>query len=315
MTKVKTRVYCCGGAGLNIGVNLQWHPDLVYIDTCDKNVSSSHDIDRVFLTEGTRGAGKNRAFIMPKVRHQIAPFLERYPAGDFNIVLFSMGGGSGSVLGPLIVSALAKAGETVIPVVVSGIESTEVLQNDIDTMKTLEGIAAATNTPINICPIENVNGVPYSEIDKDAVFAVHALIYLSNQKHERLDVLDLDHWARFTSKHSYIQPQLCELHIHTSRQEAASVPEMISVASLYTDASKEVAYGNPFVRTVGIASPDDEDALSEQLHFVINSVGIQERIKSLLDQKQEHHRQQVRYTQRAAIVDIDDNRSDDGFVL
>ncbi|AEH03455.1 tubulin PhuZ [Pseudomonas phage PhiPA3] len=315
MSKVKTRVYCCGGTGMDIGVNLQWHPDLVFIDTCDKNVTADHDLERVFLTEGTRGAGKNRRYMLPIIRPQVPGFLERYPAGDFNIVVFGLGGGSGSTIGPVIVSELAKAGESVAVVCMSGIEATEVLQNDIDTLKTLEGIAAATNTPVVINHIENVNGVPYTELDKEAIFNIHALINLTSQKHVRLDKLDIDNWINFTKKHNQIQPQLCQLHISNNRQEATSVPEPIAIASLFADASREVAFGTPFVRTVGISDVSDPDLLADQLHFVINSIGVASLFGSLTKQKQELEAAQVRYQQRNAIIDIDDNRTDDGFVV
>lgn len=314
-TKLKNRQYFCGGTGMTAGLPFVANEGTAYIDTSDADLVEGHDTDKVFLTEGTRGGGKDRKFILDKVRPQVPKFLERFPAADFNIVCFSLGGASGSTTGPLVIHDLAKKGETVVAVVVGGTESTDVLKNDTDTLKTLEGIAAATGTPIPVVYIENSSGVSFNDINEDVADAINALLVLTSQKHRRLDVMDIENWIRFNRKHPQIAPQLCQLHIFTNRQEAALVQEPISIASLYTDPSKEVSFGTPFARTVGYANPEDPDLVAEQLHFVINTLGIEETVKGLEDLKLVSQRQQQNFRQRAAIIDPDDERTEDGFVV
>lgn len=313
MSKVKTQVYFCGGCGMDIGPLVN-HADVAYIDTCDKNLTEKHDVSKVFLTEGTRGAGANRRFILPLVRPQIKPFLERFPAGQANIVVFGGGGGSGSTTGPLIVAELLKQGETVFVVVINGIGSTEYIQNDIDTLKTLEGISSNVQGNVVFIPVDCAPGVPFSVVDAEAAFNIHAILNLTSQRNARLDVMDVHNFVNFQHRIPGFIPQLCVMSIHTSRQEAASVQEMLAVASLYTDAAKEVPFGSPFVHQVGISNPHDPELVADQLHFVISTNGVQDVMKALDDMKQEQARIQARYSQRRAIIDVDDNRTEDGFV-
>ena len=314
ISKPKTSVYFVGGCALNIGVDLQWHDNVAFIDTCDKNLTDRHNLDNTFITEGTRGAGGNRRYIYPKVVNQIKRILEDFPSGDFNIVCFSGSGGSGSTIAPLLIAELTKQGESVVGVMVSGIESSSVVQNAIDTLKTLEGIAANNGKPVVVNHTCNLAGVPYTAINHEVVKTIHALINLTNQQHSRLDVMDVNNWLQYTTKLTAMHPQLSLLHVCDNRQDANAIPEMISVASLYTDASREVPFTSPYISTTGIADATD-NMVAEQLHFVINSLGVTETMKQLEDVKLEQHRHQVKHIQRTSIVDIDDNRNADGFVL
>lgn len=311
--KSKIAVYFCGGTGLNIGKNLNdLDVDICYLDTSDRNITEDHDKSKIFLTKNTVGAGKNRGYILPIVRPQINNVLSRFPAADFNIVVFGTSGGSGNILGSLLVSEMLKANETVVVVGISGLESTEVVNNSLDALKTLEGISLNQGKVIPMVHLINGVGVPYAVTNDEADFYIRALCDLTAQTHERLDVKDIEHWVNFTGK-AGIQPQLCELKIFDNRKDASTVNEMLSVASLFTDEKQEVPFGSPFVRTTGIAKPGS--IIADQLHFIINSIGIEEIVKSLEDIKSESHRHQSKYRQRNSTLDIDDEADDDGFVV
>lgn len=309
-----TRIYYLGGTGLDVASYMQLDSkdvNEVYVDTCNKNVTDSHDNANLFITEGTRGAGKDRRAIMPKIRPQIASILQRFPPADFNILVFGTSGGSGSSLAALILSQMLNAGETVVCVGVSGIESTEVLDNSIATLKTLEGIASKSGLPVLLKHIRNSVGVTFQTVDLEVCNYLEALCLLSSQQNSRLDVKDIDNWVKFTRKVT-VAPQLCELTIVNTRQEASAIPEMLSVANLYSDASQEIPYGTPFVRTTGISN--DESLQGGELHFVVSTAGIEGIYKDLVDLKAEHHRLQVNFRQRNTVLDIDDDADEDGIV-
>lgn len=311
--KSKVAVYYCGGTGLNIGKNLtELNVDVCYVDTSDRNLTEAHAKERTFLTKGTVGAGKDRAYILPIVRPQVPNILSRFPAADFNVVVFGTSGGSGNILGSLLVSEMLKAGETVAVVAVAGIESTEVIDNALDALKTLEGISMNRDKVILMNHISNAEGVPFSITNEEAEYNIRAICDLVSQEHARLDVKDIEHWANF-NKRAGIQPQLCELKIFDNRKEASAVNEMLAVASLFTDESQEATFGSPFVRTTGIAKPGS--IIADQLHFVVNIVGIEEIVKNLEDVKIELHRHQSKYRQRNTTIDIDDSVDEDGFVV
>lgn len=312
---VKTCFIFAGGAGLNVATHVTDLSNVFCIDTCDKNIVDAHSRTKVFLTKGTRGAGKNRAFILPKVRPQIPDFMATLPEADFYVVCYSLGGGSGSVLGPLITAALADRQAAFVSFVIGAMESPEVLQNGIDTMKSLESIAVRKATPIVINYTPNVNGQSYEFINGQVAGNIRHLAFLTNQNHGRLDVHDVNNWVRFTDKHKTLIPQVCELHITNNRKDAEAVPEPIAIASLYLDPNKEFAFGTPVVRTAGIMKADDMDMTEEQLHFVINSVGVVEVMKTISDTKIEAVRIQAKFVQRNPLLDPDDVADDDGMVV
>lgn len=312
---VKTCFIFTGGCGLNVATHLLDLPNVHCFDTCDKNVVPEHRNVNMFLTKGTRGAGKNRAFILPKVRPQVPAMMATIPEADFYVICYSLGGGSGSVLGPLITSALADRGAAFVSFVIGAKESPEVLQNGIDTMKTLEAIAVRKEVPVVIHYTPNVNGQTYEKTNEYVAEHIRRVALLTNQNHNRLDVHDVINWVRYNIKHKELIPQVCELHISDNRSDAESVPEAISIASLYLDPAKEYAFGAGVVRTTGIMKQQDLDITDEQLHFVINSIGVVEVMKSLTDAKIEVTRQQAKFVQRNPLLDPDDVADDDGMVV
>lgn len=312
---VKTCLIFAGGTGMNIATELVDLPNVHCFDTCDKNIVDAHRDVNVYLTKNTRGAGGNRKVILPLVRPQIPELMATIPEADFYIVVYSLGGGSGSVLAPLITNQLANRKATFVSFVVGAMESTDMLGNDIDTLKGLEALAVQKGIPLVVNYTPNSQGRSFSAINKEIADKIRQLVYMTNQNHGRLDVHDVNNWVRFTDKHDYLIPQLCELHIETTRKDAENVPEPISIISMYADPAKEIAFGTPVYRKVGIIKPDDLDALDEQTHFVINSVGVLEIMKTISDAKLEMTRQQARFAQRNPILDADDNIDDDAMVV
>lgn len=313
---IKVCLLNAGGTGLNVATYLTDLGDAVHcFDTCDKNVVDKHRDVNVYITKGTRGAGGNRKVILPLIRPQLKELTDSIPEADFYIVTYSLGGGSGSVIGPLLTAHLADRKAAFVSFVVGAMESSDTLGNDIDTMKSLESIAVKKQLPIVVNYTPNTQGRTFDAINAEIAEKIRKVVFLVNQNHGRLDVNDVANWVRFTDKHTYLLPQVCELHIETNRKDAENVPEAISLLSLYLDPTKEFAFGTPIYRKAGVIKEDDLECTDEQLHFVINSVGVVEIMKTITDAKQEMSRQQARYVQRNPILDPDDNADDDGMVV
>jgi hypothetical protein len=313
MNKVKTRIYFCGGTGLNIGSQFSMvHPDCSFVDTSRSNLSDNISPTDLFITEGTDGAGADRRYILPIVEPQIPSVLERFQPGDFNVVVFSAAGGSGSVIGPLLMRDLLTAGEAAVAVVIGADDSTTILTNTINTIKSLESMSIRAKAPLAMMYQENVNGVPFAEVDAVVLQALDAMVLLTNQNNDRLDTKDVSNWVQFHKLHP-IAPQLCTLYVEFSRQDAAAILEPIAVASLFNDADKVSAFGNPYSRTVGIVR-DTHAMPADQLHFVINTVGVDETMKSLEERRTEQTRTQSNWRQRKPVVSQDDHLSQSGIV-
>lgn len=312
---VKTCVIMVGGTGLNLAAKLKDIDNVYCIDTCDKNITDAHRGMNVFTTEGTRGAGKNRKYMVDKIRNQIPAIMDFIPEADFYILGYGLGGGSGSTIAPLIINRLADRNAAFVSFVIGGVESTEVLDNCRDTLKSLEAISVRKAIPIVVNYTSNANGASYEVLNEAVVADIRRVVCLTNQNHQRMDYLDVTNWVRFTDKHKNLLPQICELHISTNRQDAENVPEPIGVASLYLDPSKEHAFGSPVVRTTGIMKDNDISVTDEQMHFIINTVGVSEIVKDIKDMRVELGRQQAKFVQRNPLLDPDDIIDEDNMVV
>lgn len=89
--------------------------DPAFIDTSRSNLTPEIPEEKIYILDNTDGSGKVRRENHAQISSSIKHILQSQQPGEFNIVVFSASGGSGSVLGPLIVSELLARG---LPVVV-----------------------------------------------------------------------------------------------------------------------------------------------------------------------------------------------------
>jgi len=311
---VKTRLYACGGAGVNLGQRV--NPEMIqpcYVDTSQSNRTEALDQDLCYFIEELDGSGKNRKENYSVIAKEVENILARYQPGDFNIVLFSMAGGSGSVIGPLVIKALLEAGETAVAVLVGSDDSAISVTNTINTLKSLESVSVMVGQPVVTVYHENTAGVPRKVIDDEVEFVLHALTELTSQNNRELDTQDLTNWVQY-HKVCPVRPQLSALSVFDNRQEAAKQIEPISVASLYADPDKDNPFGSPHYATVGYPR-EGTMQLSDQLHFVINTADIEETFNHLTERQSELNKAYSSYRQRKAVVDVDDDVTGDGMIL
>ncbi len=169
---VDLSVICCGGAAINIlrkyrelyepivgddviGNNTITH---VAIDTSlsnmekagfhkgqegDLNVPAHSDdyigVEDFIISES--GAGKNRASLLKDIQYKLDKSKVYDTFGDINIFIFSMSGGSGSVIAPLLIREAGKRGKRTIAIgIVDTCSETDCI-NSINTIRTLESFA------------------------------------------------------------------------------------------------------------------------------------------------------------------------------
>lgn len=311
---IKTRLYACGGCGTNLGQLLDSdHVGTCYIDTSRSNRTDQLGDDVCHFLEDADGSGKNRRENYEPIVREVGVILDRFEPTDFNIVLFSASGGSGSIIGPLIMKDLLERAYPVVAVVVGADDSAIAVTNTTNTLKSLESISAVAGQPVIMAYHENTAGVTRQMIDDEVLFVLESLSELTSQNNQELDTADLTNWVQYQKVAPSVQPQLSALSIFDTRQEAASQIEPIAVASLYNDPGKDTAFGNPFYATVGY--PRQEMALAEQLHFVINTVDVEDVFSHLTERRSELNKAYSQYRQRRTRVDIDDNLTGDGLVL
>lgn len=313
MNPIKTRMYFTGGAGLNLGTEYSPNSDSVcFMDSSEANLKHKKlASDRLYIIPGTDGAGGDQSFMMPFARKHAPLMLAEYPPAEFNIVVTSGGGGTGPTIAVSLVAELLKMKANFIVVVVGGYDATKRVRNTINTMKNLEMLALKHQAPVVVAYVSNAGGE--AAADDEALFILSALDALTDQENDRLDTKDIENFVNF-HRITSVPPQLCTLHIRENRATASQVMEPISVAVLVNDISKDVPYGSALVRTVGITQKEGKIP-GDQLHFIINSVGVTDVFEDLEQTMTKLNTVQSGYRQRrASFVQEDLSSDDDMFV-
>lgn len=298
MEQVKTRMYFTGGCGLNLGMEYSPTSESVcFLDSSAANIRHAQiNADRLYIIPDTDGAGGDQAYMMPFARKHAPQMLERFPAGTQNIVVTSGGGGTGPAIAIALVEELVKAGEDVFVLVIGSYDATRRVKNTINIVKNLELMPLKHEQNVVISYISNAGGE--AAADEEALFVLSALDALTDQDNDRMDTRDLSNFMQ-PHRNNAIQPQLMALHIRETRQEAAQILEPISVAILVNDIALDIPYGSIMARTVGITRREDK-LPGNQLHFVLNSVGVTDILNELEESLAKLNTVQSGFRQRKA---------------
>lgn len=179
---INLSIIACGGAGINI-LRKYWESyggDCKYaspnrvrqvaIDTSTSNLAKAEFPHRPAGTDledgcieveefviGENGAGKNRASILKDIQYKLDKSKVYDTFGDINIFIFSMSGGSGSVIAPLLIREAGKRGKRIIAIgIVDACSETDCF-NSINTIRTLESFAKSEKIYIPSLIFSNIN--------------------------------------------------------------------------------------------------------------------------------------------------------------
>jgi hypothetical protein len=294
-------VYCCGGTGINIGSAYQTNHTgkdgfatlkFTYADTSASNFRQAGAInsDSVFLLpkENTDGSGKVRKTNVNEIADSIKNLLVKHQPSSFNIVVFAAGGGSGSVFGPLILQELASRDPSIpaVAIVVGSADSSRVLENVINTLKSLDRIVQDTGAPIILYWVQNTPGESRKDADAKIFTALTSLSLLASGQNHGLDTADLTNWVGY-HKSTSIGAQVSQLTIVAGKDSESSsiinsIPAPIGVASLYRSTDSPMLkipceYNADGYMPAGV--PFDTD-----MHFIIDIDSVERIFKSLNQQ-------------------------------
>lgn len=154
----KLNIYACGGAGINIAQsyeNVHDNIEVIYIDTSYANFPPGAKNCEV-IADALTGSGKVRKDNADPISAAIPNILVKHKPAKYNIVVFSLGGGSGSVIGPLVLKHLNVLGanddcrSTNFGACVVSVESIQTSINSEKTLRTLSNLAVMSEVPITI---------------------------------------------------------------------------------------------------------------------------------------------------------------------
>lgn len=313
-------VYACGGMGINAGAYFNGateepncaNIEVAYIDTSRSNLKQDFNKENIFILDNVDGSGKVRKENHKEVSNVVKQILLQHEPAEFNVVVFSASGGSGSVIGPLLLSELLERNKNAVCVVVGSDESIITAQNTLNSLKSLESISKKTKLPVVMYYEQNDQEKKRSDVDTQVHLVISTLAILSSKKNREMDTQDIANWVKF-NKTTSVVPQLSLLEVFTDPKVAESVKDPISIASVY--ASDQIATLKCIPEYIATGFLTEPVQHFDQLHFIITTDPISRivnRVKETLDGYLNQRDSRVKLS---SIISDKDTISDDGLIL
>ena len=320
------RLYGCGGTGINAvkpfidfdsqGVAAQI--STCFIDTSDSNIKDIADRkDDIFLMPDVDGSGKNRKKNLELVADRMPEVQGRWAPGDLNIVVTSMGGGSGSVIAPLLTKALLEEGQTVIVIAVAGFEDMRAAQNTVGSIQTFAQISSMVGKPIVMSLENNAKHGSYSKgrkaSDEGIRATINSLAILAARNHAELDRADIHSWINYDEV-TDVAGSFSLLDILVGEDQVADIQYPISIASLLVE-DTDIDQAEAEYQCSGFPGEDTKVLLGGQnVHFVISTTEVDEMFEAFEKRKDEFEkRSKTRPTTK--LSKPNDKANDLGIVL
>lgn len=321
----KLRIYGAGGAGTNrVSEFMQRQQPSAnrakimpsILDTSRSNLRGAKiPEDCLYLVPDLDGSGKLRHENHGEISKTIRQMLNQIPPQEFNLVVFSASGGSGSVIGPLIIKELIERALPVVGVVIGSYESVISSENTIKTLQSLESIAQNTQTPVVISYHHNELNESRLVTDKSVDAFMGLFSTLVSGENLEIDYKDIENFINFTRVSG--KPQLATIHAASDEDTLNKVTAPVSIASLYTSPDRHHAVTSADYVTVGYGDLSSYEL--DQLHFAITVNDIEKIVNDIRTKVRQIKDNQQSRIERDSLVDSIDEvkgrQSDDGLVL
>lgn len=316
------RLYAAGGCGINIasffepaaGKQEPGHsiPHPVYIDTSMSNIRDGINKEHTFIIEGVDGSGKVRRENYQEITKNVKSLLTEFKPMDFNVVVFSASGGSGSVFGPLIIGELLSRGLPVVAVVVGSDESNIAAHNTLNTLKSLEAIATKHELPVVMYYEHNEPGLKRSDIDISCRHLISALSILASRQNSEMDSKDIQNWVQY-NKTTSVPPRLSLVEVYHSNEEADQATQPVSVASLLESPDSPSIKVAPEYHCAGY--PRNPGNGFKLTHYVITVAGVPVLARKIQERINELEQLKASRVLHDSLVESRDDTTTEGLVL
>lgn len=200
---VKVIVVGSGGAGINLARSFLTDPRLtktLYFDTSMTNTRRGED---VHIFANGSGSGSHRAENAALIEREVTQLSDEelgITDSDHNvaIVISSLGGGSGSVINPLLLRDYVRRGIRVIGVFVADTSSSVTAKNNHKTLQTLTSICKNNNIYLPCIMATNDHADSRTQINEAITLMVSDLIDLLTQPVYEVDRNDRLNWVNPT---------------------------------------------------------------------------------------------------------------------
>jgi hypothetical protein len=320
------KIYACGGAGINVANHFEAFRgstekgfsqlDITYIDSSASNVGRlSTSKDNIYLLDNTNGSGKKRALNYDEISVRAQEILLKYKPEEINIVLHSFSGGSGSVIGPVLVSEMLARKKAVIVIGIGGSDSRIEADNTLNTIRSYTAISRLRQKSVPTIYYENSSVTPRGKVDQSLYTCIVLLsVYFSGQNHE-LDYTDLYNFLNYNEVTEY-EPKLSYLEYFTGDIELERDHSLISVATL-SDASTPTGTNLPVeYQCTGFIDEDVKAkiGISVPIHLCVIDGTFTDIVARLM--KCTSDVEQIRKARVSKTIDVDlSGATDEGIVL
>jgi hypothetical protein len=329
----KVKIYSCGGCAMNIVSELEAAKGEVvpgfaametcYIDTSRSNlINKKIDDELTFILEGMDGSGKIRSTNYQEIAKNVKGILLKFKPTQFNIVVHSASGGSGSIIGSSLVSELKQRGHEVIVIMIGSTDTRIEIDNTIKSLKTYEAIAEKVGSPVVMHYVENSKQLSRQEANKHVKRAISLLMGLFSGSNEELDTRDLKHWLNYCDI-AGTEPMLSSLNFVCSENELDMVGTVVSCATLAAHGMETRLDAKPAYQAVGyppeIWKSGNKGSLQmlgeHPIHYTVSDDFITPTINQLTKTLREIDEVFGSRNARERIVSRNDNITDNGVIL
>lgn len=251
--------FFCGGTGMNIGaVFAKWNGKenpgfstlkTVYIDTSDRNKTEEIPDSMFYIipnedgTDVLKGGGKVRLTNAAAIEGSANEILATYQPTEINLVVHSAGGGSGSVIAPVLAREITDRGGMVISLIVETIGSSTELENDLNTIATYQNFVGMLEKPFNIFYRANSAEKPRDKVNEEMITAITILSAMFSGQNRELDEEDCRNFLNYHIPTSQA-PRLGYLDLFAGPVE---LQKGDFLASLLTLTEEGVPYDSPIM--------------------------------------------------------------------
>lgn len=330
-------IYAAGGAGINIAskfvtaynkTNLENFAKVssCFIDTSASNLKGKNiPSEDIYLFSNLDGSGKDRASNAEVISNTALEIIEKFPPKRMNIVIHSASGGSGSVIGPSLVSELKamNVDADVVVMLIGSRDDAQATSNSSKTLETYENIARLRKSSVVLHYLEN-SGSNRVTVDESMLYAISLLAGLFSGVHSEMDSADLKTWINMATR-NLTTPGLTSLTFNLSQDDETDFSKVVSVATLATEGQDTIIIPTPSYQTVGFVPDhwvvgDDPDGLNlvsvdSPCHFCLCFDKIKEAHESLKEFHEQNIASLKAKSTRTATLNANPDSQPNGLVL
>lgn len=300
--------YLCGGTGINNGVWLlengrtEQIKNAGYVALDSSGANDSKDlfpVERMPSAEDpsklAKGSGGVRGRNYPQAEPFIEQVLSRYKPALFNVIVCNTSGGTGNMLGILLMRKLVQAGHSVVMAFITDFTSTWEMSNSIGALTSLNNQTSADvlGAAIPYVSAANTPEKTHGEVNAELGDKLNLLSLFMTESNRILDFEDMKNILNYSANYK-VPPALSQIRFFDQdTQKGYQGKPPVAVASLF-EAQDDIIprFEGSHVRKAGVFGPNATKPRNvTELHMVLDHgefiKELEERIAQVEDRKVE----------------------------